>query len=1832
MRRKLALLVLFTFMFSLFPAVPVQAAGPVISEVSPAIMPPGGGQLVISGSGLGAAGTKVILQIGAKAIVLEGADIVSTGSGFVVVTVPSQDLTEFDATGIIQVNNLILANDDGSANKANPFKYMQNPSISHSYPFTIIDKYDDNGNPSTKDADRKTFLKIEGGYFDWVDKVYLKEKDALEGSAIKFGNFESPAGQIFKDASDGGIYIEVSNILRGKEVEVKVENVGGYSSLLTEADCYNEPGPYVSSFDPRPAPIFVGSKLELTGANLLNELPENTRVYIGGVRALIENVSSNSIRATVPNPQLGNRDIQIEVWDAGKRRGMSVYKNAVDIKLVPSGIKLDQVLPNHGPVGGGNKAVIVGEKFDQTMTVFFEIDGKSLPASDCKTIEPPSYVGEGKTAFEVTVPPSPDNIQGPAKVKVVDRIQTGYVFAEKENGYFYSTAAQYLNLQSVTPGQIPFDQLTGLVLGGQYFSYFRNIPSTKRLELPDGTSSVIGDVNIISVDDSGVSPLKLIQEIPGYYEGKDFRIERTIMVTTGGVMADIKALNTVGNVQYLNVISRVYPLGNKLEEQVDVQVTVSEKTFYFDEGQWKECIDQTYYPLAEIGILSGGLTITRTYPEPEITSITPTYGPNLREQKAVIEGYNFFEGVAITFAGAPAIINSLKQGAFDPERGFIISIEVSVPATTVRGQVDVIVANTDGKFAAAEYTYVSSPAITSISPNIAPETGGNHATLTGSRFMANSAVLIGDQLVCANEYTGDVMDNLLADDFFEQFGISTLDKVIDPDYRVVGADGSELQSSNNQPEGTKIIFQVPEGTQGLRDVYVINTDKGWDKLAQGMEYKVDNGSGSIVVTPNEGSVEGGQEITISGSGFLPNPYNPVTGVGIIVTIDGAEAIVKQVSGNNQTLTVITPPGSRVGVWTPVEVMNVSPEGIRLDVKEDGFRYHRVLTLPEIRDFFPKHGEKGILVTVFGENFATDPAAQIIFGNEALEGVEVINDGAIIFPVPDNLLPGWYEITVKNPDTGMDTAKDRFELQIPSSKPEIIDISPGKGTLNGGTDVIVEGWDLHKGAELYLGGLPATNIQVDLLEYDEDEGVWRGVIRAKTPARADDGTVDVLVVNPDGGSARLENAFKYVRSSSKPIIKSVQPNQGPASGGQEVIIDGEDFRVARNADNEIDAWPQVTFGGHVAAIVMDDTILRSQGTQIKVVTPVYTGGGRVDVTISNPDTGTSTLAGAYTYAISKPVITSVMPTKFSRHQDSPGLIKGSGFLRPEVVSDPNDPDQNISLPGTDVLLGDQNGQVFKSLNDYPGGAPRVTVLNNQEIRVVIPAADRIGARILRVMNPDGGYADYRIEYVSPVDQPAITEVNPSQGSLKGGTNVAVYGANFADRLEVYFGDQRATVIQQSAESIVVRTPAISLPEGVFEKAVDVIVINLTDYGTAYMIDGYTYVQVESEIAIKEITPSQGPIQGGTTVNITGEGFRDGCSVFFGTVEAESVVYVNSSHLRAITPSHPKGTVDVTVRNPGPDYAEAHVEGGFTFEASMPSDFTAELWNQRAIKLSWTPSEFSSSYEIYVNNTDNSNSSEFLVTTNDTSYIFEKIESGKRYYFWLRTVNQQGASPLIACEDNPVNVSSSDVSKRPPTAKIDDTNTGIEGDRDDLKILVGNDISYWHYAYYDIQLDGKQRSGNQVEILIPSSGIDKNSTTTIRVAGNNYKLEIPLRALKTFEYQEFSRVNQNFNVHVYLTPASPGYLESLKVNRPGFSPVSGFDVLVTMKSNRQETGMNLLAGDIYVSWSAGGASQGRERIYGYDSFSRKWLDYTSFADTSTGMIRARVGKPNTFIIGR
>ncbi len=95
------------------------------------------------------------------------------------------------------------------------------------------------------------------------------------------------------------------------------------------------------------------------------------------------------------------------------------------------------------------------------------------------------------------------------------------------------------------------------------------------------------------------------------------------------------------------------------------------------------------------------------------------------------------------------------------------------------------------------------------------------------------------------------------------------------------------------------------------------------------------------------------------------------------------------------------------------------------------------------------------------------------------------------------------------------------------------------------------------------------------------------------------------------------------------------------------------------------------------------------------------------------------------------------------------------------------------------------------------------------------------------------------------------------------------------------------------------------------------------GFVYRIEGVT----PGTPVIDSLSPTAGYVRGNETVVIHGSGFALGAVVLFGSDPARDVTVVSPTEIRAVTPGHALGVVDVTVENPGaPPSAEP---GAFTF---------------------------------------------------------------------------------------------------------------------------------------------------------------------------------------------------------------------------------------------------------------------------------------------------------------
>jgi hypothetical protein len=66
-------------------------------------------------------------------------------------------------------------------------------------------------------------------------------------------------------------------------------------------------------------------------------------------------------------------------------------------------------------------------------------------------------------------------------------------------------------------------------------------------------------------------------------------------------------------------------------------------------------------------------------------------------------------------------------------------------------------------------------------------------------------------------------------------------------------------------------------------------------------------------------------------------------------------------------------------------------------------------------------------------------------------------------------------------------------------------------------------------------------------------------------------------------------------------------------------------------------------------------------------------------------------------------------------------------------------------------------------------------------------------------------------------------------------------------------------------------------------------------------------------LKTVSPTSGPTTGGTAVKLTGQNFASGATIAFGGAAATSVVVASATEIKAKTPPHAPGSVNVVVTN-------------------------------------------------------------------------------------------------------------------------------------------------------------------------------------------------------------------------------------------------------------------------------------------------------------------------------
>jgi N-acetylneuraminic acid mutarotase len=401
-----------------------------------------------------------------------------------------------------------------------------------------------------------------------------------------------------------------------------------------------------------------------------------------------------------------------------------------------------------------------------------------------------------------------------------------------------------------------------------------------------------------------------------------------------------------------------------------------------------------------------------------------------------------------------------------------------------------------------------------------------------------------------------------------------------------------------------------------------------------------------------------------------------------------------------------------------------------------------------------------------------------------------------------------------------------------------------------------------------GGVPVATVE----QYDPATDTWTKKADMPT-ARWDPAAsaVNGMIYAMGGFQTRMLSTVEAYDTGVGIRVWEVFPQEGRVTGGELMVIRGRGFPLD----------VKVTIGGNpLGEMEVTDTIITG------VISPGTEGGHDILITAPNID---PVMPGEFFYnPVSNVTVARITPTNGKQTGGEAGSIAGSGFLPGATVT-------IDGVPATDV-----------------GVTPTI-------ITFTLPPGTE-GAKDVVVTNPDGQKATLRGAYTyNPF--PVIGRIRPLYGGpLNGGTEMTITGSNFMEGVSVTIGENRVQRLEFfSPTELRLRTP----PGTIGPKAVSV---TNPDGQEAVKEDGFTYNPAPK---ILSVSPNAGPLEGGTSITITGTGFIRPVDVIVGNANVTSL-RSSPTGIIAETPLSDAGVKDVTVVNP--DGQRDTLKDAFTYNTA------------------------------------------------------------------------------------------------------------------------------------------------------------------------------------------------------------------------------------------------------------------------------------------------------------
>ncbi len=1221
-------------------------------------------------------------------------------------------------------------------------------------------------------------------------------------------------------------------------VDVTVTNAGGTSAISSVDNFTYETAPTITSVVPVAGLPAGASSVSITGTNFIGV----SAVKFGSVSATSYTFNSaTSITAISPAESAATVDVTVTTPVA------TSATSSADQFTYEAPPTVTAVTPLAGPLGGTSAVSITGTSFTGASTVMF---GSSAASS---------YNVVSATSITAGAP-----AESAGTVDVVVTTPSGTSLTSSADDYTYEPAP---TVSAVSPAVGTTTGgtsvvITGTNLGGasavafganQAASYTFN--SATQLTAVSA-AAVAGTVDVVVTTPSGTTAISSADQftfeapptVTGLSPVAGLPAGSTSVVITGTGFTGATAVKfgTAAATAVSVVSSTSITATSPSEPAGSVDVTVTT-------------------PVATSAVNSPADQFTFEG-APTVTAVAPGAGPLAGATPVVITGTNFTDASTVQFGTAAATVFSVVSAT---------SITATSPAE-LAGAVDVTVTTpvaTSATSASDQFSYLAAPSVTAVAPAAGPLAGGTSVTISGTGFIAATAVDFGTaaatySITSSSSITATspaaaagVLDVTVtspggtsatsAGDYFTYVAAPTVSAVSPPAGKLAGGatvtiTGTGFTGASAVSFGsTAVSYSVtsfisitattPAEPAGTLDVTVTNPG-GTSATSPADDYTYEVAPSVTGVSPLAGLPSGGSSVTITGTGFI----------GATAVNFGA-GLASNVVVNSATSITATTPGEPAGI---VDVVVTTPSGMSSTSASDQFTYEPA---PTVSSISPVAGlpAGGTQVSITGTGFTG--ASAVSFGTGAAT-YSVISPTEITTTSPSGS-PGAVDVIVATPSGA--SAASAADLFTYESAPAISAVSPVAGLPVGGSSVTITGTGFGGASAVRFGSNAATFSVVSATS-----------ISAAAPAGSA-GTVDITVTTPVGTSTTgSADQFTY---EAAPSVTGISPVAGLPAGGSAVTITGSGFVGASVVD----------FGPTAATYVV------VSGTEISATTPGEAA-GTVDVTVTTPvGTSITSTADQFTFE-GAPAVSAVTPSGGSPAGGATVTIAGTGLIGATAV-------------------------------DFGASAADAYTVNSATSITATSPAESAGTVDITVTTPVGTSTTSSSDQFTYESEPIITSLNPAVGLPTGGSSVSIIGSNFTNATAVDFGSVPAAFTFNSATSITATPPVESAG------TVDVKVTTPSGTNASTVADQFTYESVPS---VSAVSPTAGLPGGATVVTITGAGLAGASAVDFGPSAATVYTVTSSTQVVATSPAG-TGVVDVTVTTPL-GTSVSHYSDQFTYE--------------------------------------------------------------------------------------------------------------------------------------------------------------------------------------------------------------------------------------------------------------------------------------------------------------